>query len=92
METRIVVRLTDLMGGNTVSFTVNADRMEAQEAERLWQEISEEAYPDMSREEWEETGNAAEWENLPGNTIKELLTAAQKAGFVDSWEVEEVDD
>lgn len=54
--------------------------------------MSEEAYPDMSREEWEESGNAAEWENLPDDTIKELLTAAQKAGFVDSWDIEEVDD
>ena len=54
--------------------------------------MSEEAYPDMSREEWEESGNAAEWENLPNDTIEELLTPAQKAGYVDSWEVEEVDD
>lgn len=54
--------------------------------------MSEEAYPDMSREEWEESGNAGEWENLPDNTIEELLSAAQKSGFVDSWEVEEVDD
>lgn len=91
METRIVVRLTDLMGGNTVSFTVNADRMEAQEAERLWQEMSEEASPDMSREEWEASGNAAEWESLPDSSPEELLNAAQEAGFVDSWDVEEVD-
>lgn len=92
MKTTLIVGLADIMGGNIVSFTVNPDRTEAQEAERLWQAMSEEAFPDMSREEWEESGNAAEWENLPDDTPEELLTAAQKAGFVDSWEVEEVDD
>lgn len=88
----LIVGLSDIMGGNIVNFTVDADRAEAQEAERLWQAMSEEAFPDMSREEWEESGNAAEWENLPDDTIEELLSAAQKAGFVESWEVEEVDD
>lgn len=88
----LIVGLSDIMGGNLVNYTIDAERAEAQEAERLWQAMSEEAYPDMSREEWEESGNAAEWENLPDETIKELLTAAQKAGFVDSWEFEEVDD
>lgn len=92
MKTVLTVGLADIMCGSLVNFTVDPDRTEAQEAERLWQAMSEEAFPDMSREEWEETGNAAEWENLPDDTIKELLTAAQKAGFVDSWEVEEVDD
>lgn len=92
METRIVITMSDLMGGMTIYFDRDEEVTGAREAERLWQAMSEEAYPDMSREEWEETGNAAEWENLPDDTIEELLTAAQKAGFVDSWEVEEVDD
>lgn len=92
MEKHLTVVLADIMGGNIVSFTIDPDRTEAQEAERLWQAMSEEAYPDMSREEWEESGNASKWENLPDDTIEELLTTAQKAGYVDSWEVEEVDD
>ena len=92
MKKILTLGLADIMGGNLVSFTIDPDRTEAQEAERLWQAMSEEAYPDMSREEWEESGNAAEWENLPDDTIEELLSAAQKAGFVESWEVEEVDD
>lgn len=92
METRIVITMSSLMGGNTVSFTINPDRTEAQEAERLWQAMSEEAFPDMSREEWEASGNAADWEDLPDDTPEELLTAAQKARYVDSWDIEEVDD
>ena len=92
METRIVITMSSLMGGNTVSFTINPDRTEAQEAERLWQAMSEEAFPDMIREEWEASGNAADCEDLPDDTPEELLTAAQKAGYVDSWDIEEVDD
>ncbi len=89
MGTRIVIAMSNLMGGNTVSFTVNPDRTEAQETERLWQAMSEESSPEMSREDWETSGRAADWENLPDGTPEELLNAAQKAGFVDSWDVEE---
>lgn len=92
METRIVITMSDLMGGMTIRFDRNEEVTGAREAERLWQFMSEEARPEMSREEWEASGNAAEWEDLPDDTPEELLTAAQKAGFVDSWEVEEVDD
>lgn len=89
MGTRIVIAMSNLMGGNTGSFTVNPDRTEAQETERLWQAMSEESSPEMSREDWETSGRAADWENLPDGTPEELLNAAQKAGFVDSWDVEE---
>lgn len=89
MGTRIVIAMSNLMGGNTVSFIVNPDRTEAQETERLWQAMSEESSPEMSREDWETSGRAADWENLPDGTPEELLNAAQKAGFVDSWDVEE---
>lgn len=92
MKTVLTVGLADIIGGNLVSFTVDTERTEAQEAERLWQAMSEEAYPDMSREEWEASGNAAEWESLPDSSPEELLNAAQEAGFVDSWDIEEVDD
>ena len=54
--------------------------------------MSEEARQEMSREEWEASGNAADWEDLPDGTPEELLNAAQEAGFVDSWDIEEVDD
>lgn len=92
METRIVITMSDLMGGMTIRFDRDEEVTGAREAERLWQFMSEEAYPDMSREEWESSGNAADWEDLPDDTPEELLNAAQEAGFVDSWDIEEVDD
>lgn len=91
METRIVITMSDLMGGMTIRFDRDEEVTGAREAERLWQFMSEEARPEMSREDWESSGNAADWEDLPDDTPEELLTAAQEAGFVDSWDIEEVE-
>lgn len=91
MENRIVITMSDLMGGMTIRFDRDEEVTGAREAERLWQFMSEEARPEMSVEDWESSGRAADWEDLPDGTPEELLNASQEAGFVDSWEVEEVD-
>lgn len=91
METRIVITMSALMGGMTIRFDRDEDVTGAREAERLWQFMSEEAHPEMSVDEWESSGKAADWEALPDDTPEELLKAAQKAGYVDSWDIEEVD-
>ena len=89
---RIAITMSDLMGGMTIYFDRDEEITGAREAEKLWQFMCEEANLQMSWEEWEASGKAADWEDLPDDTPEELLTAAQKAGYVDFWEVEEVDD
>lgn len=91
METRIVITMSDLMGGMTIRFDRDEEVTGTREAERLWQFMSEEARPEMSVEDWESSGRAADWEDLPDGTPEELLNAAQESGFVDSWDVEEVE-
>lgn len=85
MVTTYVVKLSRWMGGAVVSFEADPETSEACQAVKLWQLLSEEARPQASRDEWEAMGRAAEWEDLPDDSPAVLLTAAEKAGFIDGW-------
>lgn len=54
----------------------------------LWQDIGENAGSTMHVSE----ENRADWEDLGGDNIKELLENALKAGFIDNFDIDEIGD
>lgn len=54
----------------------------------LWQDMGENAGSTMHVSE----ENRADWEDLGGNNIKELLENALKAGFIDNFDIDEIGD
>ncbi|MHC5523410.1 hypothetical protein [Ligilactobacillus saerimneri] len=73
--------------------TVNGVAMgefENWQGESLWQAMSEEIELIVIDPEDEE--RLAEWQNLPDDDIHTLLEAAKTAGFIDDYEVDEIED
>ncbi len=60
------------------------------QGESLWQAMSEEIELIVIDPEDEE--RLAEWQNLPDDDIHTLLEAAKTAGFIDDYEVDEIED
>lgn len=54
----------------------------------LWQDMGENAGSTMHVSE----ENRADWEDLDGNNIQELLENALKAGFIDNFDIDEIGD
>lgn len=54
----------------------------------LWQDMGENAGSTMHVSE----ENRADWEDLGGNNIQELLENALKAGFIDNFDIDEIGD
>lgn len=77
---------------NNISVETVEDGFEFEQGELLWQALSEQAR-DLGIVGISDTEeNLADWEDLDDESIETLLKDAKEKGFIENFEIEEIND